>query len=82
MICRRRLFPEHEDKVIQDKNGEQFYRFLQYMVQMVGWKNQMSWEAYILWQQKCYALYATGDNERMFSSEKITDYEPFAFQKK
>ena len=42
---------EHEDKVIMDKNGEQF---LQYMVQTVV-ENQMSWKHCILWQQKCYA---------------------------
>ena len=45
---------EHEDKVIRDKNGEQFLPVLQYMVQMVV-ENQMSWKHCILWQQKCYA---------------------------
>lgn len=45
---------EHEDKVIMDKNGEQFLPVSAIYVQTVV-ENQMSWKHCILWQQKCYA---------------------------
>ena len=70
---------EHEDKVIMDKNGEQFLPVSAIYGPNGGGKSNVLEALYTVAAKVLRPLYATGDNEeRVFLQKKLL-IEPFAF---
>ena len=70
---------EHEDKVIMDKNGEQFLPVSAIYGPNGGGKSNVLEALHTVAAKVLRPLYATGDNEeRVFLQKKLL-IEPFAF---
>ena len=74
---------EHEDKVIMDKNGEQFLPVSAIYGPNGGGKSKNLEALHTVAAKVLRPLYATGDNEeRVFLQKKWHRLSPFRFQKK
>ena len=73
---------EHEDKVIMDKNGEQFLPVSAIYGPNGGGKSNVLEALHTVAAKVLRPLYATGDNEERVFLEKRLLIEPFAFSEK
>lgn len=73
---------EHEDKVIMDKNGEQFLPVSAIYGPNGGGKSNVLEALHTVAAKVLRPLYATGDNEERIFFQKRLLIEPFAFSEK
>lgn len=73
---------EHEDKVIMDKNGEQFLPVSAIYGPNGGGKSNVLEALHTVAAKVLRPLYATGDNEERIFLQKRLLIEPFAFSEK
>ena len=73
---------EHEDKVIRDKNGEQFLPVSAIYGPNGGGKSNVLEALHTVAAKVLRPLYATGDNEERVFLQKRLLIEPFAFSEK
>ena len=73
---------EHEDKIIKDKDGEQFLPVSSIYGPNGGGKSNVLEALHTLAAQVLRPLYATGDNEERVFLQKKMIIEPFAFSEK